>query len=78
MARDNGKDILSYYRSLTEEEKEDYQYLPEELVDMSKQYKEFKTNKKINGRSRQTLDFQDMVEKFCDNEQMSEASCSKY
>ena len=30
MARDNGKDILPYYRSLTEEEKADYQYLPEE------------------------------------------------
>ena len=41
MARDNGKDILPYYRSLTEEEKADYQYLPEELVEMSKQYKRF-------------------------------------
>ena len=75
MARDNGKDILPYYRSLTEEEKADYQYLPEELVEMSKQYKDFKTNKKINGREGRLLDFQDMVEEFCDNEQMSVASC---
>ena len=75
MARDNGKDILPYYRSLTEEEKADYQYLPEELVEMSKQYKDFKTNKKINGREGRLLDFQDMVEEFCDNEEMSVASC---
>ena len=75
MARDNGKDILPYYRSLTEEEKADYQYLPEELVEMSKQYKDFKTNKKINGRESRLLDFQDMVEEFCDNEEMSVASC---
>ena len=75
MARDNGKDILPYYRSLTEEEKADYQYLPEELVEMSKQYKDFKTNKKINGREGRILDFQDMVEEFCDNEEMSVASC---
>ena len=75
MARDNGKDILPYYRSLTEEEKADYQYLPEELVEMSKQYKDFKTNKKINGREGRLLDFQDMVEEFCDNKEMSIASC---
>ena len=75
MARDNGKDILPYYRSLTEEEKADYQYLPEELVEMSKQYKDFKTNKKINGREGRLLDFQDMVEEFCENEEMSVASC---
>ena len=75
MARDNGKDILPYYRSLTEEEKADYKYLPEELVEMSKQYKDFKTNKKINGREGRLLDFQDMVEEFCDNEEMSVASC---
>ena len=35
-ARDNGRDVLKYYRSLTFEEKEDYQYEPEEFIEMEK------------------------------------------
>ena len=31
-AKDNGREILDYYRSLTFEEKEDYKYTVEELI----------------------------------------------
>ena len=76
MARDNGKNFLDYYRSLTYKEKEEYKYEPEELIDLEKKYTAFKNNEKINDRSRSILDFQDMVEKFSDNEQTSEEICA--
>ena len=76
MARDNGKNFLDYYRSLTYKEKEEYKYEPEELIDLEKKYTAFKNNEKINDRSRSILDFQDMVEKFSDNEQTSEEVCA--
>ena len=50
-AKDNGREILDYYRSLTFEEKEDYQYTAEELIKMQEYYIKFKTNEKINGRT---------------------------
>ena len=76
MARDNGKNFLDYYRSLTYKEKEEYKYEPEELIDLEKKYTTFKNNEKINDRSRSILDFQDMVQKFSDNEQTSEEVCA--
>tara|TARA_A100001391_G_scaffold104145_1_gene69473 strand:+ start:1865 stop:3526 length:1662 start_codon:yes stop_codon:yes gene_type:complete len=76
MARDNGKNFLDYYRSLTYKEKEEYKYEPEELIDLEKKYTAFKNNEKINDRSRSILDFQDMVQKFSDNEQTSEEVCA--
>ena len=75
MARDNGKSFLDYYRSLTYKEKEEYKYEPEELIDLEKKYTAFKTNEKINDRARTILDFQDMVQKFSDNEETSEDIC---
>ena len=74
-ARDNGKEVLAYYRSLSFDEKKDYEYTIEELIEMEKDYIKFKTNEKINGRTTKILDFQDMVEEFCENEEMSVASC---
>ena len=75
MARDNGKSFLDYYRSLTYKEKEEYKYEPEELIELEKKYIAFKTNEKINDRARIILDFQDMVQKFSDNEETSEDVC---
>ena len=63
-ARDNGKEVLAYYRSLSFDEKKDYEYTIEELIEMEKDYIKFKTNEKINGRTTKILDFQDMVEDF--------------
>ena len=74
-ARDNGRDVLKYYRSLTFEEKEDYQYTAEELIKMEVDYSKFKTNEKVNGRTPKILDFQDMVEDFHNNKEESEKLC---
>ena len=74
-ARDNGRDVLKYYRSLTFEEKEDYQYTAEELIKMEVDYNKFKTNEKVNGRTPKILDFQDMVEDFHNNKEESEKLC---
>jgi superfamily I DNA/RNA helicase len=74
-ARDNGRDVLKYYRSLTFEEKEDYQYEPEEFIEMEKNYIKFKTNEKVNLRTPKILDFQDMVEDFYNNSEESEKLC---
>ena len=74
-ARDNGRDVLKYYRSLTFEEKEDYQYTAEELIKMEIDYTKFKTNEKVNGRTPKILDFQDMVEDFHNNKEESEKQC---
>jgi superfamily I DNA/RNA helicase len=74
-ARDNGRDVLKYYRSLTFEQKEDYQYTAEELIKMEVDYSKFKTNEKVNGRTPKILDFQDMVEDFYNNKKESEQQC---
>jgi superfamily I DNA/RNA helicase len=74
-AKDNGQEILDYYRSLTFEEKEDYQYTAEELIKMQEYYIKFKTNEKINGRTTKIIDFQDMVEDFYNNKEESEKLC---
>jgi len=74
-AKDNGREILDYYRSLTFEEKEDYQYTAEELIKMQESYIKFKTNEKINGRTTKIIDFQDMVEDFYNNKEESEKLC---
>ena len=74
-AKDNGREILDYYRSLTFEEKEDYQYTAEELIKMQECYIKFKTNEKINGRTTKIIDFQDMVEDFYNNKEESEKLC---
>jgi len=76
-ARDNGQEVLKYYRSLSFEEKEDYKYDPEELIFMKKYYDDFKTNEKINGRAKKILDFQDMVEDFYINEEESQKKCTQ-
>jgi len=74
-AKDNGREILDYYRSLTFEEKENYQYTAEELIKMQEYYIKFKTNEKINGRTTKIIDFQDMVEDFYNNKEESEKLC---
>jgi superfamily I DNA/RNA helicase len=74
-AKDNGREILDYYRSLTFEEKEDYKYTVEELIKMQEYYIKFKTNEKINGRTTKIIDFQDMVEDFYNNKEESEKLC---
>ena len=74
-AKDNGREVLDYYRSLTFEEKEDYQYTAEELIKMQEYYIKFKTNEKINGRTTKIIDFQDMVEDFYNNKEESEKLC---
>lgn len=74
-AKDNGREVLDYYRSLTFEEKEDYQYTAEELIKMQECYIKFKTNEKINGRTTKIIDFQDMVEDFYNNKEESEKLC---
>jgi len=74
-AKDNGQQVLDYYRSLTFEEKEDYQYTAEELIKMQEHYVKFKTNEKINGRTTKIIDFQDMVEDFYNNREESKKLC---
>jgi len=65
-ARDNGKDLTSYYRTLSYEEKVEYKYSIQELVYMNDKYKDYKTNPLINEGRKNVMDFHDMVEKFCD------------
>ena len=74
-ARDNGREVLDYYRSLTFDEKKDYQYTVEELIKMQEHYVKFKTNEKVNVRTPKILDFQDMVEDFYNNTEESEKKC---
>jgi len=74
-AKDNGQQVLDYYRSLTFEEKEDYQYTAEELIKMQEHYIKFKNNEKINGRTTKIIDFQDMVEDFYNNREESKKLC---
>ena len=66
-ARDNGKDLGPYYRTLSYEEKiNEYKYTLQELIDMNELYKEYKTDPLINGGRKNVMDFHDMVKKFCD------------
>jgi len=66
-ARDNGKELSAYYRTLSYEEKiHDYKYTIQELVGMNERYEDYKTNHLINGGRQNIMDFHDMVEKFCD------------
>ena len=69
-ARDNGKDTVSYYRSLTFEEKRDYKYNMTELQELEKDYNNFKNNQKINQRAEKILDFQDMIEHFTNSDEI--------
>ena len=69
-ARDNGKDTVSYYRSLTFEEKHDYKYSMTELQELEKDYNIFKNNQKINQRAEKILDFQDMIEHFTNSDEI--------
>jgi len=67
-ARDNGygKDLTSYYRTLSYEERtEDYKYSIQELIYMNDKYKDYKTNPLLNEGRKNVMDFHDMVEKFC-------------
>jgi len=65
-ARDNGKELTKYYRELSYEDRELYKYSITELNEMNNLYTEYKTNSLINGGRSSILDFQDMVEKFCE------------
>ena len=65
-ARDNGKELTQYYRELSYEEKNEYKYSIKDLNEMNDLYIEYKTNFKINEGRNNILDFQDMVEKFCE------------
>jgi len=68
-ARDNGmgKKLSTYYRTLSYEEKiNDYKYTLQQLINMNERYKDYKTNPLINEGRKNVMDFQDMVEKFCD------------
>ena len=64
-ARDNGKDLTSYYRTLSYEERVEYKYTIQELVYMNDKYKDYKTNPLLNEGRKNIMDFHDMVEKFC-------------
>ena len=64
-ARDNGKDLTPYYRTLSFEEREEYKYTIQELIQMDGLYLDYKTNHLINEGRNNILDFQDMVENFC-------------
>jgi len=69
LARDNGygKDLTSYYRTLSyEERKDDYKYSIQELIHMNDKYKDYKTNPLLNEGRKNVMDFHDMIEKFCD------------
>ena len=69
LARDNGygKDLTSYYRTLSYEERtEDYKYSIQELIYMNDKYKDYKTNPLLNEGRKNVMDFHDMIEKFCD------------
>ena len=65
-ARDNGKELTQYYRELSYEEKNEYKYSIKDLNEMNDLYIEYKTNPQINEGRTNILDFQDMVEKFCE------------
>jgi len=66
-ARDNGKELSTYYRTLSYEEKiNEYKYTLQQFIDMNELYKDYKTNHRINGGRKNVMDFQDMVEKFSD------------
>ena len=66
-ARDNGKELGTYYNTLSYEEKiNEYKYSIHQLIEMNELYKDYKTNPHINEGRRNVMDFQDMVEKFCD------------
>ena len=67
-ARDNGygKNLLGYYRTLSFPDREEYAYTIQQLIQMNDLYKKYKTNPLINEGRNNVLDFQDMVEKFCD------------
>ena len=66
-ARDNGKELSTYYRTLSYEEKiNEYKYTLQELIDMNELYKKYKTDPLINGGRKNVMDFHDMVEKFCE------------
>ena len=69
-ARDNGLDTVKYYLTLDFPEKESYEYLVEELQELEKNYKDFKTTKKMNDRAERLLDFQDMIEHFTNSEKI--------
>jgi superfamily I DNA/RNA helicase len=64
-ARDNGKELTTYYRTLTYEEKNEYKYSIQQLLQMNDLYLDYKTNPVINQGRKNVLDFQDMVENFC-------------
>ena len=69
-ARDNGLDTGKYYQTLDFTEKESYEYKIEELQELEKNYKDFKTTKKMNDRAERLLDFQDMIEHFTNSEKI--------
>ena len=72
-ARDNGKDIVPYYRNLSFEEKRDYRYSIEELQELDRIYNNFKNNEKVNFRAPKILDFQDMIQIFTDSDEVKPA-----
>ena len=72
-ARDNGKDIVPYYRNLSFEEKRDYRYSIEELQELDRIYNNFKNNEKVNFRAPKILDFQDMIQIFTDSDAVKPA-----
>ena len=45
-ARDNGLDTVSYYRTLSFEEKEEYEYTLTELQELEEDYNKFKNNRR--------------------------------
>ena len=68
-ARDNGmgEKLSTYYRTLSYEERiHEYKYTLQQLIDMNELYKDYKTNPLVNEGRKNVMDFQDMVEKFCD------------
>jgi len=63
-SRDNGKEPTPYYRSLSYEDKKDYKYSIQELIDMNDLYIKYKTDPVLNQGRTEVLDFQDMIKSF--------------
>ena len=73
-ARDNGRSLMDHYLTLSFEERSKIRYSIEDLEHLQKNWVSFKTSKKINFRSTNILDFQDMIENFTESPN-AEAQC---
>ena len=61
---------MTYYRTLSFEERRNFKYTITELQELEKNYNSFKSNIKLNLRAERILDFQDMVEHFTNSDEI--------